>query len=82
MVTVALTLLLPASAASARPIDDPTQFAVAPRVTEAVPPPIPSGNGGPEPLGYIAVGLGGVALGAVGHARTSTARRSRRAVEA
>jgi hypothetical protein len=82
IVTVALALMLPASAALARPVDDPKGFAGAGHVIQPAPAPVPSGDGGAEALGYLVVGLGGFALGAVGYARASTVRRSRRAVAA
>jgi hypothetical protein len=81
VVTVALALMLPASAAFARPADEPASLAGAHSV-EVSPSPVRGADGGSEPLGYILVGLGGFALGAAGFAGASTARRSRHVLEA
>ena len=83
LVIVALVLMLPASTAFARPIDEPKDFlAAAHATTHSSPAPVPSVDDSAEPLGYIVVGLGGFALGAAGYARASSVRRSRRAVGA
>jgi hypothetical protein len=81
-VTVALALTLPASAAFARPADDRASLGGGPHTVEVSPSPVAGADGGSEALGYIVVGLGGFALGAAGFAGASTARRSRRALEA
>jgi len=81
VVTVALALVLPVSAAFARPADEPASLGGAHSV-EVSPSPVGGADGGSEPLGYILVGLGGFALGAAGFAGASTARRSRRVLEA
>jgi hypothetical protein len=80
VVTVALALALPASAALARPADEPASLGGA-QTVEVSPTPVVSADGGSEPLGYVLVGLGGFALGAAGFAGASTARRSRRVLE-
>jgi hypothetical protein len=48
----------------------------------ADPSPVQVANRGGDPLGYIVVGLGGFAVGAAGFAGASSARRSRRVLEA
>jgi hypothetical protein len=82
VITVALALTLPASAAFARPADEPTGLGSGGQAVTANPSPVQSADGGDEPLGYIVVGLGGFALGAAGFAGASSARRSRRLAEA
>ena len=84
VVSVALALMLPASAAFARPAVGPTGLGGGAQTVEVSPSPVAAtdGGGGAPPLGYILVGLGGVALGAVGFAGASTSRRSRRVLEA
>jgi hypothetical protein len=79
VLTVALALVLPASAAFARPAEERAGSSGAP---QAVGPATSPADGGGEPLGYVAVGLGGFALGAAGFAGASSARRSRRVLEA
>jgi hypothetical protein len=82
VVTVALALTLPASAAFARPADEPASLGGGAQAVEVSPSPVTGADGGSEPLGYILVGLGGFALGAAGFAGARTARRSRRVLEA
>jgi hypothetical protein len=82
IVTVALALALPASAAFARPADEPATLGSGAQTVEVGPAPVAGADGGSEPLGYILVGVGGFALGAAGFAGASTARRSRRVLEA
>jgi hypothetical protein len=83
VVTVALALALPASAAFARPADQPSGLGGGgAQAVTANPLPVEGADGGDEPLGYIVVGLGGFALGAAGFAGASSARRSRRVAEA
>jgi hypothetical protein len=82
VITVALALTLPASAAFARPAGEPTGLRGGAQVLTANPSPVQGADSGGEPLGYIVVGLGGFALGAAGFAGASTARRSRRVLEA
>jgi len=80
--TVAFALTLPASAAFARPADEPTGLGGGAHAVTADPSPVEAAHGGSDPLGYIVVGLGGFAVGAAGFAGASSARRSRRMVEA
>jgi hypothetical protein len=82
VLTVAFALTLPASAAFARPADEPNGLGGGARAVTADPSPVDVANGGGDPLGYIVVGLTGFAVGATGFAGASSARRSRRAVEA
>jgi hypothetical protein len=82
IVTVALALMLPASAAFARPADEPASLGGGAHSVEVSSPPVAGAEDGSEPLGYILVGLGGFALGAAGFAGASGARRSRRVLEA
>jgi hypothetical protein len=82
VITVALALALPASAAFARPADQPSGLDGGAQVLTANPLPVEGADGGDEPLGYIVAGLGGFALGAAGFAGASGARRSRRVAEA
>jgi hypothetical protein len=82
VVTVALALVLPASAAFARPADEPTGVGSSVQAVNANPSPVKGADTGGEPLPYIMVGLGGFALGAAGFAGASSARRSRRVLEA
>jgi hypothetical protein len=80
-VTVALALVLPASAAFARPAYEPTGVGNGAQSVDANPSAANGEDGGGAPLPYIAVGLGGFALGA-GVAGAGSARRSRRVLEA
>jgi hypothetical protein len=80
-ITVALALMLPASAAFARPADEPTRLGSRAQAVSPNPSPV-DGAGGGEPLRYIVVGLGGFALGAASFAGASSARRSHRVLEA
>jgi hypothetical protein len=82
VVSVALALVLPASAAFARPADEPTGLGARVQAVDAAPSPVEGADGGGDPLPYIMVGLGGFALGAAGFAGASSARRSRRVLEA
>ena len=82
LITVALALSLPASAAFARPADQPTRLGGGAQAVTADPSPVEGADGGGDPFGYIVVGLGGFAVGAAGFAGASSARRSRRVVEA
>ena len=83
VVSVALALMLPASAAFARPAVGPTGLGGGAQTVEVSPSPVAGGDGGGgAPLGYILVGLGGFALGAVGFAGASMVGRSRRVLEA
>jgi len=82
VITVALALALPTSAALARPADEPSGLGGGAQAVTADPSPVEAANGGGDPLGYIVVGLGGFAAGAAGFAGASSARRSRRMVEA
>jgi hypothetical protein len=82
VVTVAIALVLPASAAFARPADQRTGLGSGAQTVKVNPSPVAGEDGGGEPLGYIVVGLGGFALGAAGFAGASGARRSRRVLEA
>ena len=82
VVTVAFALTLPASAAIARPADEPNGLGGGVHAVTADPSPVQVANRGGDPLGYIVVGLGGFAVGAAGFAGASSARRSRRVLEA
>jgi hypothetical protein len=82
VITVALALTLPASAALPRPADQPTRLGGGAQVVRADALPVQGADGGRDPLGYIVVGLGGFAVGAAGFAGASSALRSRRMVEA
>ena len=82
VVTVALALVLPASAAFARPADEPNGLGGGAQAVTVDPSPVDAANGGGDPLGYIVVGLGGFAVGAAGFAGARSARRSRGVVEA
>jgi hypothetical protein len=82
VVTVALALTLPASAAFARPADGPTGLGSGVQAVNANPSPVEGADRGGDPLGYIVVGLGGFALGAAAFAGARSARRSRRVLEA
>jgi hypothetical protein len=82
VVTVALALVLPASAAFARPADEPTSLGSGAQAVDPIPSATDGDDGGGAPLPYIAVGLGGFALGAAGVAGAKGARRSRRVLEA
>jgi hypothetical protein len=64
VLTVAFALTLPASAAFARPADEPHGLAGGAQAVTADPSPVHVANGGGDPLGYIVVGLGGFAVGA------------------
>ena len=81
VLTVALALVLPASAAFARPADEPSLGSRV-QAANANPSPVEGADGGADALTYIVVGLGGFALGAAGVAGASSARRSRRVLEA
>jgi hypothetical protein len=72
---VALAALLPVGTASAMPTRDPMVRNSAP--APAAPAPAPADGDGV--VGYILVGLGGLALGAAG---TASVRRSRRPLPA
>jgi hypothetical protein len=83
VVSVALALMLPASAAFARPADESTGPGSDAQAVNAYPSTVAgTDGGGGAPLGYIVVGLGGFALGAAAFAGASSARRSRRVLEA
>ena len=82
VVTVAFALTLPASAAFARPADEPNGLGGGAQAVTADPSPVEVANRGGDPLGYIVVGLGGFAVGAAGFAGARSARRSRGVVEA
>jgi hypothetical protein len=83
VVSVAAALMLPASSAFARPVDGPTGLGSGAQAVSDGPSPVAATDGGGgAPLGYIVVGLGGFALGAAGFACASSARRSRRVLEA
>ena len=73
VVAVALAALLPVGTASAMPIRDPMVRNSAPA------PAAPAPADGDGVVGYILVGLGGLALGAAG---TASVRRSRRPLPA
>ena len=81
VITVALALTLPASAAFARPADQPTRLGGGAHVVTANPSPAEGADGGGDPVGYIVVAFGGFAVGAACFAGASSARRSRRVVE-
>ena len=81
VITVALALALPTSAALARPADEPPGLVGGAQAVTGGPSPV-HGTGGGDPLGYIVVGLGGFAVGAAGFAGASSARRARGPVEA
>ena len=80
VVAVAFALTLPASAAIARPADEPNGLGGGAQAVTADPSPVQ--GAGRDPLGYIVVGLGGFAVGAAGFAGASSARRARGPVEA
>jgi|1186.fasta_scaffold96621_1 hypothetical protein len=82
LITVALALALPAGAAHARPLEEPTGTGGAAQAVRTAPSPVAPADGGAGPFGYIMVGLGGFALGAAACAGVSTARGSRRVLEA
>jgi hypothetical protein len=82
VVSVVLALMVPASAAFARLADGPTGLGSGAQAVSDSPSPVAASDGGGAPLGYIVVGLGGFALGAAGFACASSARRSRRVLEA
>jgi hypothetical protein len=64
---VVLLALLPAGAASARPIDSVVP-AERPAAAQPAPAPADTGDPGVGPLAVVAIGLGGLVLGAAAHA--------------